>query len=290
MRALLTGATGFIGSHLARRLIARGDIVHALVRPDSDIAALDPAIGIHRSDGAIGSLCDSLAHVAPDVVFHLASRFQDRHKPDDVAELIQSNIGFGAALAEAMLHADCRRLINTGTAWQHFDGAGYAPVCLYAATKQAFEDVLRYYVDVGGLHVITLKLFDTYGPGDRRAKLLSRFARMARDGDTLDMSPGEQRVDLVHVDDVADAFVIAAERLLAGQTGMANYAVSSGAPIGLRDLAGAFEIATGQTLSINWGGRPYRPREIMQPWSGGASLPGWSPRIALNDGLRGGVD
>jgi nucleoside-diphosphate-sugar epimerase len=177
-------------------------------------------------------------------------------------------------------------LVNTGTSWQHYASMEYNPVCLYAALKQATEAILRFYVESYNLRVITLKLFDTYGPGDNRPKLLNLLRRTALSGDTLDMSPGEQLIDLVYIDDVIDAFVIASERLQRGAVSvMEEYAVSSCSPLSLREIADEYSRASGYALNIKWGGRDYRTREVMRPWSGHKRLPCWQPKIDLVTGI-----
>ena len=72
---------------------------------------------------------------------------------------------------------------------------------LYAATKQAFTDLLVFYAEVEGLAVHTLELMDTYGPGDPRAKLIPFLLRAGAEGTTVEMTDGTQLIDLVHVDD-----------------------------------------------------------------------------------------
>ena len=103
------------------------------------------------------------------------------------------------------------------------------------------------------------------------------------------MTPGEQQLDLVHVDDVVEAYcrllaVTAADpaRLHAGK----QFALHAEKLVTLKELAGLFTRATGRSLNVHWGAKPYRAREIMTPWSGGQPLPGWRPRISLEEGLR----
>jgi nucleoside-diphosphate-sugar epimerase len=289
-RALVTGATGFLGSRLAARLEAEGWEVHAIVRPGSDTALLAeaaPGAATHAHDGTTEGLCSIVAEVMPEVVFHLASRFIAEHRTADVESLVASNVVFATQLAEAMNAAGVHRLVNTGTSWQHFEDDAYRPVSLYAATKEAFEAVLGYYTDATPLRAITLKLFDTYGPGDPRPKLFALLRRVAAEGVPLAMSPGEQQLDLVYVDDVMDAFMAAAARLAEGAVrGHERYPVSSGRLIPLRELVDAYARAIGRPIPIEWGGRPYRAREVMTPWRGGDALPGWSPRVPLDEGLR----
>ena len=290
-RALVTGATGFVGSHVAGRLLADGWQVHALVRPASALDRLGvpgAAISVHRIEPDIDSMRGALRDAKPDVVFHLASLFVAEHAPDDVARLVESNLAFGALLLEAMSREGARRLVNAGTSWQHHEGRDYSPVNLYAATKQAFEALLQYYVEACGLAAVTLELFDTYGPGDRRRKLVNLLLDAARTGKPLAASPGDQAIDLVHVEDVAHGFARAGEMLLDERgPGHRRFGVSSGTTITLRALAEQLEQALGVKVPVTWGEREHRAREVMAPVRGMPALPGWRPGISLAEGLRG---
>jgi nucleoside-diphosphate-sugar epimerase len=287
-RALVTGANGFVGRRLAERLVAQGWSVHVVLRAATTTAAPAGA-HVHRHDGTTAQLIAIAAAVKPAVTFHLASLFLAEHGPEDVVPLIRTNVEFGAQLLEAVASAGCRRFAEAGTTWQHFGGADYDPVCLYAATKQAFADVLAYWVAARGFAATSLQLTDTYGPGDGRVKLIPMLLQAAREGRRVALSPGEQRLDLVHVDDVVEAFFIAGRRLLEGLPPPGHrevYTVSSGHPMRLRDVVELLRTATGLPIDVEWGARSYRPREVMEPWTG-PTLPGWSPRIALRDGLAG---
>lgn len=286
--AVVTGATGFVGRHLVKHLLDEGWRVQAIVRPTSNcshLTDLSEKFSLYTHEGSIDALIEQFQTIRPSVVFHLASLFLSDHQPKDVESLIQSNLLFGTQLVEAMTQAGVTALVNTGTAWQHYEGRDYSPVNLYAATKQAFEGLLQYYIEACGLRVITLKLHDTYGPDDPRPKLINLLRRVAEGRDDLSMSPGDQLIDLVHVDDVAAAFRQAANRLTAGHVaGHECYAVSSGCPVSLRSLVGEVEKILGRSLPIVWGGRPYREREGMVPWQG-SKLPEWKPHVDLVSGL-----
>lgn len=290
MRILVTGATGFVGGHLVRRLLRERHEIHVLTRPGTDLLKFGDELDQVSSHPHCGSTEDMISLVRdaqPDAVIHLASLFLGEHGPDDVDELVRSNILLSVQLAEAMAANGVRLLINVGTSWQHYDDEDYNPVNLYAATKQAFRALLKYYVEVRQVRVVNLELFDTFGPNDRRGKLFSLLERLRSGGDSIGMSPGAQRLDPVYIDDVVEAFIIALERLRSGAVqAEETYSVCSGDPIQLKELVKIYEDEAGVTLNIEWGGRPYRAREVMQPWSRGVTLPGWSPRISLPEGIR----
>jgi nucleoside-diphosphate-sugar epimerase len=283
--AFITGATGFIGSRLVRRLLEDGWLVHALVRTTPVTPA--PGVFLHYHGDSVAALREMLQAVHPDVVFHLASLFLVRHRSEDIEGLLDSNICLGLRLAEAMANTGTINLVNAGTTWQHYHGEAYNPACLYAATKQASEDLLRFYAEAGMLRVLNLTLPDTYGPDDHRKKLWSLLATTAVNGQPVDLSPGEQLIDLIHADDAAAAFVVAAERLLL-ETGSAweSRVATSGRWRSLREIVAIFEKAIGQPLPLRWGGRPYREREMLIAWTNGIPLENWTPRISLDDGFR----
>jgi nucleoside-diphosphate-sugar epimerase len=287
--AFVTGASGFVGTHLTRRLVRDGWDVHVLKRPGSHLANAPEfsRVTTHAHDGSSEGMSFCVRNARPDVVFHLASLFLSQHSTKDVEPLIESNVLFGTQLLDAMQTSGVANIINTGTAWQHYNNADYDPVCLYAATKEAFEAILEYYVQAEGFSVITLKLFDTYGPNDPRPKLFNLLNRAATSGEPLDMSAGEQLIDLVYIDDVTEAYVVAAQRLLAGRVKQhERYAVSSGQLLPLKDLVETYAKVTDRHVTVNWGARPYRPREVMTPWSNGQPIEGWRPKIDLEEGLK----
>ena len=287
-RALVTGASGFIGSHLTKHLHAAGWLVAVVARPSAaaEQSELPHVAEVFHYTGRTEEVCEAVSAFRPNAVFHLASLFLTQHTVADVQSLVDGNVLLGTQLLEGMRLGGVTALINAGTAWQNFSGDAYEPVNLYAATKQAFEDIVAFYVAAAGLRCLTLRLFDSYGSGDRRAKLLRVMMTSLRSGEPLGMSPGEQVVDLAHVDDLCRAFLHAAEMVLVQEgAGAAVYAVSGGQRRTVREVAATLEGVAGRSLSATFGARPYREREVMVPWDG-PSLPGWMPEVTLLDGFK----
>jgi nucleoside-diphosphate-sugar epimerase len=283
-RILLTGGSGFVGGHVARGLLDDGHQVFALLRPDAATDGLDARAEVLVHDGSTDGLHALVREAAPDAAAHIASKFTAVHGPGDIDALVDSNLRFGLQLLDALAREGVSRLVNFGTAWQHYQTDAYRPVSLYAATKQAFEDLAAYYADATALSIVTLKLSDTYGPDDRRGKLMSALIAAMRSGRPMTLSPGEQILNPVHVADVVEAVRIA----LARQTDGA-FAVRGAEEVTLRELVVRLERLAGRPVPVDWGARPYRDREVMTPWRG-ETLPGWTPRIGLDAGLRALLD
>lgn len=285
MNILVTGATGFIGMNLLKALNKKYT-VHALVRPSTDLSK----VGTERLfvfDDNISELSSYLRANNISGIVHLASLYIAQHQSGQIKDLVLSNIYLGSAILEAAVDANIKWFLNTGTIWQNYipDSKEYCPVNLYAATKQAFIDMAKYYTEISALRFCTLKLCDTYGDNDPRPKILSLFKRIAETGETLDMSPGEQLIDLVYIDDVIKAFEVLMSILDNEEEIKNEYILTSSNYLSLRELVVIYEKSTGIKLNISWGARGYRPREVMQPWRAGTVLPNWSVKMQLKDWL-----
>lgn len=286
--ALLTGATGFIGYNIATRLLLEGWKVHVLCRDTTKFHAIYPNenFNAYEIDGSTANVVEHMRSINPYVVFHLASYFVAESSSEDVEKLINSNIKYGTQILNAMDVSGVKNIINTSTSWQHFENEEYNPVCLYAATKQAFEAIMEFYIRSKKINAITLELFDTYGVGDRRNKLFKVLDDAFTSGRLLSMSMGEQLIDLVYIDDVVDAYLIATKRLyFKEKNNHERFSVSSGSPVSLKKLVELYSDISKKKINIHWGGRPYREREVMTPSNRVKILPNWSPKINILDGL-----
>lgn len=283
---LVSGATGFVGARLVARLVADGRRVAAVVRAGSDATALRAAgVAIVVDDGTAEGLARAVAEIRPATVFHLAAKFTAIHTTADVDALVAANVAFGARLAEAASRAGATRFVTAGTSWQVDETGAERANSLYAATKAGFEAILGHYAANEGMRALSLRLYDTWGPGDTRRKLLPLLLSAHASGTHLGLSPGDQRLDLVHVDDVVEGFLVAEARLAAAPAGtFERFALRSGRDVSVKELVAIMEKVSGRPMPVAFGERPYRVGEVMAP-SPGEILPGWRARIGLEEGL-----
>lgn len=272
MRIVITGATGFIGRNLVNSLRLEHEL-YILVRTTTDYTFLHVDHVITFNDD-IDNLTEIFRKERIDGIIHLASLYTAEHKSGQIKELILSNIYLGTVLLEACKDAGVKWFLNTGTIWQNYiaESPEYCPVNLYAATKQSFVDIAKYYTETSPLRFCTLKLCDTYGLGDTRRKILSLFKDIGESGEKLEMSPGEQKIDLIYIDDVITGFKFLMSKLAFSEKLETEYVLTSGNPIRLKDLAALYEKISHKKLNIHWGGRAYRVREVMKPWRKGNIL------------------
>lgn len=286
-RVLITGITGYIGSHLARALLSDFE-VYGLVREPLHteyIADIQEQIHLVTIDGSHADIETALLEAQPDLVYHLATYYTGAHGPEHTPKMIASNIEFGAYLLEAMVSCGCPQLVYASTVMAHYGGAEYRPLNLYAATKRAFSDLLAYYTDTGLIRAVTLVLSDTYGPDDRRSKVLNLIRNAA--GGNIALSDGGQDYDVVHIDDVVRAFYVAGEQLLC-QPSWKNetFQVCAEEPLTLRKTVELMLESNGLPLeTAAWGQRPHAEREIREAIRLYPVLPGWRPHVKIDEGL-----
>lgn len=289
-RILITGVTGYIGGNLCKELVTRSYEVFVIVRRDSSIKTLCEYLPEDHVIFTDEVMSQRIVDCHPDICIHLAGRFITSHVLGDISTLIESNITFPAMVCEAAYEGGCRKFINTGSYWQNYNNEEYNPVNYYAATKEAMKKIFQYYAYTKKCSVITLKIFDTYGKGDKRRKILNIISEL-REGDSIDMSQGIQKLYLCHIDDVINAYLIALERCQGSDIGTyEEFFLRGNESVTLKDVVASYLELSHKNIKINWGKREYLEKEILDPTGYGVPLPKWMPQIGLKDGLKKSFD
>jgi len=289
MKILLTGASGFIGSHVLQAFLANSDSVAVLGR--TPLREAPAGVDFHHYDGTYVAALDALNAVQPDIVVHLATHFVGTHQPDDVDLLLAGNIGFGLHLLEAMKQVGCSAWLNAASAWQYAGNSPFHPNGLYAASKSALDALVTAYVHESGLHAMNLVIYESYGKGDIRKKLIPQLLSQVQAGQRhLRLVGKEKQFYFLHVADIAHAFVQASRRLEEASTQglgtFSHYALRPDeAPIGIEGVVNAMSRAWQVDLTADYGAFPFRANEVLVPPAGVERLPDWDLGIPLDDGL-----
>lgn len=281
MIILVTGATGYIGREFVRSYCKKYDIL-TLVRESSNTDALELLncnIVKFKNYQDIG---DIFCQYNIKGVLHFASSVLIEHDINQIDNLLDSNIKYGTYLLEFCKKYDVKWFINTGTFWQNFQNEEYNPVNFYAATKEAFENIAKYYTKTSDLVFTTIKLNDTFGPN----KVFNLWAKIAKTGEVLEMSPGEQVIDISYIEDVISAYDKLIENLDSKKIDEFNnkeFIISNNEKMTLKELSKIFEEATNSKLNIVWAGKPYR--EVILPYNKGEIVPRWEQKYSLKEAI-----
>ncbi|HEY0631794.1 MAG TPA: NAD-dependent epimerase/dehydratase family protein [Thermoleophilaceae bacterium] len=291
LRVLVTGGSGFIGSHVLDVLVARG---HAPVNfdrvesPHHEGEAIDTVLGDATDANALAAAMDGC-----EAVIHLAAMadVNDVQKDPEGAEV--ANARATLAVLEAARRAGVQRVVYGSTIWVYSD-VPETEVCeqtrleppahLYTATKLAGELYCRSYAELYGLEYTVLRFGIPYGPRARDATVLAAFTRKALGGEPLTVAgSGDQTRRFVYVEDLADGVVRAAEEPAAANriynlTGSETTTILEIAEA-VRDLVGDAEIVHTPARAGDFGGKEVSSERAL------AEL-GWAPVTPFREGAR----
>jgi UDP-glucose 4-epimerase len=295
-KILLTGATGFIGSHLLREFINNGYSTVIIKRSTSDTWRIDEML-----DKASSYDCDKIdleeifSEEKVDCVVHVATNYIKTHKNRmDAESMLDDNIKFPAVLAELCVKYGTKYFINTGTFFEYKakkepidENNSIEPYNFYAATKVAFGELLKYYSNHFDFNVIDLKLFSPFGEKDNEKLVVSLIRSLIDDRD-IDLSGGEQRFNFTYVKDIAKAYLCALGKI-EKQKGYDSFSVGYNEARSVKEVAEMLEEISGKKLRANWGARPYSEEEIFYSNCRNEKLMDfldWHPEYDLKSGLK----
>ncbi|MGH9628218.1 MAG: NAD-dependent epimerase/dehydratase family protein [Bryobacteraceae bacterium] len=295
-RVLLTGASGFVGANLARRLLGDGHELHLLLRPAYKrrrVEELQRHVHMHEADLEDGEgLTGLVSAIRPEWIFHLAVHGAYAHQ-SDAARIMRANMLGTVHLLEACLRTGFDGFVNTGSSSEYGfkdhapdEQEQLDPNSVYGVSKAACTMYCRHTATIHKLHIPTLRLYSVYGAWEEPTRLVPTLLRHALRGEWPPLASPDSAHDFVHVDDVVDAFVLAAAT--PGQPPGAVYNVGSGVQTTLAQLV---EIVKGM-LPISaeplWRSMPGRIWDA-NTWVAGIrriqETLNWHPRTGLRAGL-----
>ncbi|MBT9289972.1 NAD-dependent epimerase/dehydratase family protein [Prosthecodimorpha staleyi] len=327
MRVFITGTAGFIGFHLARRLLGEGHVVTGydgmtayydlrLKRARSAILARAPGfIGVTGMLEDREALERAVEASDPEVVIHLAAQAGVRHSIDNPGAYIASNLVGSWNLLDICRQARPGHLLLASTSSVYGANAKVPfsetdradePMSLYAATKKSMEAMAHSQAHIHGVPTTAFRFFTVYGPWGRPDMAMFRFTDAILKGEPIDLyGEGRMQRDFTYIDDLIEAIVrliplapaLPADLSAAAEAGLSPIApfrvvnIGSGRPIGLMDFVAAIEAAIGRKAETRL--LPMQPGDVPRTYCAPdllERLTGYLPSTPVAEGAHHFVD
>jgi UDP-glucose 4-epimerase len=294
MRCLVTGAAGFIGSHLTRLLAEKGHTVTAMVRPSSDLWRLNGIgnnVNLLRADlDSIDSAVAGIKDAAPETVFHLAwagITADTRNLPAN----IETSVNGSLALFRAAQEAGCRCWVGLGsqaefgpTAEVIREDHPLAPDTPYGSAKLKLSNAVATLSEQAGIRFIWLRLLSTYGPMDDPRHLIPAVITQLLAGQRPSLTSGSQQWDYLYIDDAVEAIYRAAT----APEVRGRFVLASGQSKTIRSIVEQLRDMIDPGLLIHFG--EATPASLRADIGALTKATGWQPRTDLNAGLGKTLD
>lgn len=280
---LLTGATGFLGSHLLEALLKQGYSVVILKRSTSNLWRIEHLTGQYKShDVDTQPIEQAFEEQRIDCVIHTACHYG--RNGSALGEVVESNLIFGLNVLEASINHQVTSFINT-------DSLLPRDLNAYSLSKKQLVDWLNQ--QSTNIQVINLKLEHMYGPKDDSTKFIAWLVtQLKQNAPKINLTSGIQKRDFIYIDDVVSAFLCVLQSAT-GLPSFSEYEVGTGKSIEVKtfvqNLKQVFEQNNGLTnTQLNFGAVPYRQGEILEFKVDNQAMRqlGWEPKVSLLQGLE----
>lgn len=267
MKILITGGTGYVGETLIPYLFSHGFMEISLL-----VRNIDKAMAIFK-DYSISYIStgdkywrDDVIKYSPDIVLHMATMFTGKCDADSAKEIVNSNILFTTLLLEAISHTSCSHFINIGTFTEFLYGDGkFFANNLYSASKTAVRPIIQYYQTQSKWKWTNVIVYSPYGKRNKSKKVLDYLLDALDSPTPVKFSGGEQILDFIHVDDMADFFVTLFTKILNNEwnNDFIELHLGSGKGYSIKEIAKIMEEVSGKKVNAVWGALPYRKFDTM---------------------------
>jgi nucleoside-diphosphate-sugar epimerase len=292
---LITGATGFIGSCLLRKLISTGRTTHILLRREANLWRVRDLIrktNVHFSDlSDIKSLTKIVEKIKPDIIYHLAT--YGAYSSQDNADLcVKTNIIGTWNLLKATSNVNYELLVNTGSSSEYGfkkspmkERDFLEPASYYAVTKCSQTLLCSYFAKENHKPIVTLRPFSVYGPYEDKGRFVPTLLKALYFHSRMNLvSPNIAR-DWIYVDDVVNAYLLVNKL---NKYGGEVFNIGTGTQKTIKEVVESAVETTGEKTIFKWKGMKHRIWDTdywVADTSKTVKLLKWSPKVGLSQGL-----
>lgn len=288
MKILVTGATGFLGSHLTKSLVKEGHEVIILKRSFSDTWRISD---VYSKLTAYDLDKTSLEHVFTNsgpikAIIHTATMY-DR-KDENSANLLYTNVYFPMSLLEIAFARGTQLFINTDTFSAGGDLKGTSLIG-YNLSKYQLLQWLKIYSQKQKITAVNVRLEHPYGPKDNQDKFIPYIIKSCQTNEPeLNLTLGEQKRDFIYIDDVVSAFCLLVKQDISKFEWYRDFQLGRGQSVTIRHLVELIHKKTNSETLLNFGAIGYRENEIMDSKANIQALKelGWESKISLEEGIE----
>lgn len=279
---LLTGATGFLGSHLLEALLAKGHKVVIFKRSTSNVWRIEHLMSqVVSYDVDLQPLELAFKEQQIDYVMHTACHYG--RNGDSITQIVETNLMFGLRILDVCLKFNTKTFFNTDTLL-------HKGLNIYTLSKKQFVDWLE--KNSGKIQVVNLKLEHMYGPKDDTAKFVPWILSQLKENvPEIRLTKGEQFRDFIYIDDVVSAYLTTLEKVSSLES-FTNFEVGSGNLVSIKDflvkIVKSYQANIGVSFTkLNFGAIPYRVDEMMTVELNNQPLIdlGWKPNVDIDSGI-----
>jgi nucleoside-diphosphate-sugar epimerase len=289
MNVIVTGSTGFVGRHLVPLLLEKSFTILEITRNiEKSISLYGDKTSKIEFDDLDVNFNKKIIDFKPDIFLHLASYITPSDDYNSIDTLIGSNITYLSKILLNLKDSGLKSFINTGTFAEFKNGDGVlSPAYYYAATKIASKYIVDYFSNKDNYKQVYVVPYTIYGGIDTNKKLIDFLFDSLNADEKVKLTPGNQVLDFVHVEDVAEGYLQVIQNIDTIKNG-STYEIGTGIGTSVKDLASLIEDISGKKLNVEWGGREYRPNDVMLAIADVHALVDeikWKPFIGLKEGI-----
>lgn len=283
---VITGVTGFLGSHVAKHQVAAGNNVIGIVRKNSNLVRLE---SIRSRITLVETSTEKLTRIfeaGVDAVIHTSTCYGREN--ESTSDLLEVNIGFPLRLLEAAMASNVPAFLNTDSFFSSNDPLS-SYLAGYSLSKRHFTEWARIVCIDRPIRFINIRLEHLYGPGDQESKFINWLVHQCLNNvKEIKFTPGGQKRDFIYLDDAVTAFNCILESVAEIANGFHQVGLGTGKMQTMRSFIEEVHRISGSTSILNFGALPYRLYEQMESVADNSYLKKhrWESKVEIENGIR----